>query len=201
MTPRVLLVLAHPRATSLTAQVATRIRERLIATGFVIDFLDLYVEDFDPRMRPDDEPSWQNPDKQYSPEVQRHVGRIGAADHIIVVFPVWWSAPPAILKGWIERTWTYGFAYTNQGSNLTVQTMTWVGLAGTSMRDFVASGLDQFIDRQLRVEISNFCGISHARVRMIYDSVDAAEPQVLSTIWRTVERLVDEFVADASRSG
>lgn len=199
MVPRVLLVLAHPRATSLTAQVAARVREGLLATGFVVDFLDLYVEDFDPRMRPGDEPDWEHPDKEYSPEVQLHMRRISAADHIIVVFPVWWSAPPAILKGWIERTWTYGFAYTYQGSNLTVQTMTWVGLAGSSMRDFVASGLDQFIDRQLRVEISNFCRIAHARVRMIYDSVDAAEPRQLSTIWRTVEGLVNEFVAEASQ--
>jgi putative NADPH-quinone reductase len=199
MVCRVLLVLAHPRATSLTAQVATRVRERLVAARFIVDFLDLYAEDFDPRMRPDDEPDWEDPDKEYSLEVQQHMRRIGGADHIIVIFPVWWSAPPAILKGWIERTWTHGFAYTPQGSNLTVRTMMWVGLAGTSMRDFVASGLDKHIDRQLRVEISNFCRISDARVRMIYDSVDAKEPQVLSTIWHTVEELVHEFITSAGR--
>ena len=28
------------------------------------------------------------------------------------VAPVWWMGFPAILKGWLERVFAYGFAYT-----------------------------------------------------------------------------------------
>jgi putative NADPH-quinone reductase len=194
---RVLLVLAHPRGDSLTGQVAARIRERLRTEGLFVDFLDLYAEDFDPRMTPDDEPDWENPNKAYSLEVQAHMRRIGGADHIIVVFPIWWSGPPAILKGWVERTWTHGFAYTPGGSSLTTRSMVWVGLAGSSEKDFAASDIDQLIDRQLRVEISNFCRIRNARVRIIYDTVDATEASVLATIWNTTDDIVNEFLANA----
>ncbi|MFD0361384.1 NAD(P)H-dependent oxidoreductase [Nocardia sp. GCM10030253] len=33
------------------------------------------------------------------------------ADTVIFQFPLWWYAMPAILKGWVDRVFTYGFAY------------------------------------------------------------------------------------------
>jgi NAD(P)H dehydrogenase (quinone) len=37
---------------------------------------------------------------------------VADADALIFVAPVFWMGLPAILKGWIERVFTYGFAYT-----------------------------------------------------------------------------------------
>jgi NAD(P)H dehydrogenase (quinone) len=33
------------------------------------------------------------------------------ADAVIFQFPLWWYSMPAILKGWVERVYAYGFAY------------------------------------------------------------------------------------------
>jgi NAD(P)H dehydrogenase (quinone) len=33
------------------------------------------------------------------------------ADAVILQFPLWWFSMPAILKGWVERVYAYGFAY------------------------------------------------------------------------------------------
>lgn len=33
------------------------------------------------------------------------------ADTIIFQFPLWWYTMPAILKGWVDRVFTYRFAY------------------------------------------------------------------------------------------
>src|SRR3546814_18384746 len=33
------------------------------------------------------------------------------ADALILQFPLWWFSMPAILKGWVERVYAYGFAY------------------------------------------------------------------------------------------
>ena len=33
------------------------------------------------------------------------------ADALILVFPLWWMSMPAILKGWVDRVYSYGFAY------------------------------------------------------------------------------------------
>ena len=33
------------------------------------------------------------------------------ADTLILQFPLWWFSMPAILKGWVDRVFAYGFAY------------------------------------------------------------------------------------------
>jgi len=40
------------------------------------------------------------------------------ADAVVLQFPLWWFGMPAILKGWIERVYAFGFAYGyKDGSN------------------------------------------------------------------------------------
>lgn len=41
-------------------------------------------------------------------EQQRKIAR---ADGLAIIFPVWFVGMPAILKGWIERVFSYSFAY------------------------------------------------------------------------------------------
>ena len=37
------------------------------------------------------------------------------SDALALVFPLWWSDVPTILKGWFDRVWTKGFAYSPSG--------------------------------------------------------------------------------------
>ncbi|MYV99561.1 NAD(P)H oxidoreductase [Streptomyces sp. SID3343] len=166
-----LLVVAHPRSDSLTAKIAARAHDRLVAAGHTVDVLDLRAEGFDPRMTPADEPDWSDRDKRYSPQVRAHMGRVEAADTIVVVFPVWWFGLPALLKGWIDRVWNHGFAYGRSRPRLAGKRMQWIGLAGYSSEHFAEGGWDDLIDRRLRVGISNFCGIEDAHVHLVHDSV------------------------------
>ncbi|MCF2532898.1 NAD(P)H oxidoreductase [Yinghuangia soli] len=178
-TGRVLLVVAHPRTDALTAAVARQTAERLAAAGHEVDVLDLYAEDFDPRLGPEDEPDWSDRDKRYSAEVRSHQRRIDAADTIVAVFPVWWFGLPAVLKGWVDRVWGYGFAYGRSRPRLGRKRMLWVGLAGYDRDHFAAKGWDDVLDRTLRVGISEFCGIRDAAVRLIHDT-QASGPRVLA---------------------
>ncbi|MFC8532662.1 NAD(P)H oxidoreductase [Streptomyces sp. NPDC057249] len=166
--PHTLLVLAHPRPDSLTAQVAAHLRARIEEAEGTVDVLDLYAEDFDPRLTPADEPDWEDREKKYSPEVHAHMDRIAAADDILVVFPVWWFAPPAVLKGWIDRVWNYGFAYGRSRPRLAGKRMLWLGLAGGSEPEYAKAGLDAAMDVQLRVGVSEFCGIADASVHLLH---------------------------------
>lgn len=45
-------------------------------------------------------------------DVRRHQAKVARAEGLIFVAPVYWMGLPAILKGWFERVFAYGFAYT-----------------------------------------------------------------------------------------
>jgi NAD(P)H dehydrogenase (quinone) len=46
-----------------------------------------------------------------STDVMEQQQKIAQAQGLAIIFPVWFVGMPAILKGWIERVFTYGFAY------------------------------------------------------------------------------------------
>lgn len=51
--------------------------------------------------------------EQNQPEdVRAHQAKVAAADALVFVSPTFWMGFPAILKGWLERVFAYGFAYT-----------------------------------------------------------------------------------------
>ncbi|GEB58992.1 NAD(P)H oxidoreductase [Streptomyces gardneri] len=177
MAPHTLLVHAHPRSDSLTAQVADLAHARLKDAGGTVDVLDLYAEGFDPVLRPADEPDWEDREKRYSPEVHAHMDRILAADDIVIVFPVWWMAPPAVLKGWIDRVWNYGFAYGRSKPRLAAKRMLWLALMGQSAQEIEALGLSAVVDTQLRLGVSEYCGIEDASVRIVYGTELSGVPK------------------------
>jgi NAD(P)H dehydrogenase (quinone) len=39
--------------------------------------------------------------------------KISWVDYLIFQFPLWWTEPPAILKGWFDRVFAKEFAYDN----------------------------------------------------------------------------------------
>lgn len=172
--PHALVVHAHPRPDSLTAATAARVRDRLSADGHTVDHLDLYAEGFDPLLLPEDEPDWDDASKDYSAEVRSHMARVAAADTIVVVFPVWWFGLPAMAKGWVDRVWNRGFAY--EPSSLQGKRMQWIGLAGATSGYFADRGFDRILDLQLRVGVSEFCGITDATVHLLYDTLAAPRP-------------------------
>jgi NAD(P)H dehydrogenase (quinone) len=44
-------------------------------------------------------------------DVKAELKKLLWADAVIFQFPLWWFSMPAILKGWIDRVFAYGFAY------------------------------------------------------------------------------------------
>lgn len=45
-------------------------------------------------------------------DVRRHQEKVARAQGLVFIAPVYWMGFPAILKGWFERVFAYGFAYT-----------------------------------------------------------------------------------------
>ncbi|WP_235946635.1 NAD(P)H oxidoreductase [Nocardia terrae] len=206
-----LIVVAHHRSDSLTAHLARRAARQLEAAGYRIDLLDLHAEGFDPRMTVADQPDWGNREKSYSPEVHHHMDRILAADIVIAVFPVYWASVPALLKGWIDRVWNYGFAYGRSKPRLAGKRMLWLGLGGVAAGDPVVDFMQQALDGQLNMGIAYYCGFSHSTVALLPDAEERrqrldADGRLLidaATVgaereaqYAELERRADEFVAN-----
>jgi NAD(P)H dehydrogenase (quinone) len=107
---RILLVLAHPLEDSFAAAVAETARQALRAGGHDVDWLDLYREDFDPRLSAAERRGYFTEPYDVS-GVSDIASRLQAADGLVLVFPQWWFNFPAILKGFFDRVLAPGIAF------------------------------------------------------------------------------------------
>ena len=105
------VISCHPDEGSFTLSVADRVTKSLARTGIVTDHTDLYRESFDPTI-PRDEYLRRF---SFDPIVQRQIELLESATRIAIVHPDWWGAPPARLKGWVDRVFRPGVAYEFQG--------------------------------------------------------------------------------------
>ncbi len=170
---KTLLVVAHPRRTSLTFAAAEAFARTIEGRNATVEWADLVREGFDPVLRPTDEPDWNNPAKVYSAQVQAEVARIERNNATVMVFPVWWWSMPAILKGWVDRVWNHGWAY---GGRAYPHRRVWmIGIAGTSAEAYRKRGYDDAIRTQLEVGVLEYCGIKDRRVELLYGAIESTE--------------------------
>lgn len=45
-------------------------------------------------------------------DVATELAKLRAADRLVFHFPIWWFAPPAVLKGWFDRVFVHGLLHT-----------------------------------------------------------------------------------------
>ncbi|OLP59051.1 NAD(P)H dehydrogenase [Xaviernesmea oryzae] len=109
---QVLIVLAHPLPDSFAATVAKEARAALEGAGHAVEFLDLYAQDFDPRMTAQERRDHATA-TEASPDCQAMAEQLAAAEVLVLVFPQWWFNFPAILKGYVDRVFAPGIAFEN----------------------------------------------------------------------------------------
>ncbi|MBN3814245.1 NAD(P)H-dependent oxidoreductase [Paraburkholderia sp. Ac-20347] len=121
----VLLVYAHPEPRSLNGSLKDFAVERLERAGHTVQVSDLYAMNWKATLDAADapardlaEPFRPSADSRHAFEGGTQPADIAAeqdklrwADAVILQFPLWWFTMPAILKGWVERVYAYGFAY------------------------------------------------------------------------------------------
>ena len=112
-----LVVTAHPNPDSFSAHLASRVVTGLTRVGEDHEIIDLYADGFDPVMS---EREWKlhRSDAEDKDWLGRHAKALADAHAIVWVYPTWWSGPPAMMKGWVDRIWTNGVAYTHTDAGL-----------------------------------------------------------------------------------
>jgi len=107
---RVLVLFAHPDRGSFGGAVLERVSAGLQRAGHEVRLRDLYGESFESRLSIDEKRDHLSaPDTK--PQLARDFDDLRWAEILVFVHPTWWGAQPAILKGWIDRTWARGVAW------------------------------------------------------------------------------------------
>ncbi|TIM95454.1 MAG: NAD(P)H-dependent oxidoreductase, partial [Mesorhizobium sp.] len=122
---KILLVFAHPESRSLNGALRDVAIRELEAQGHEVRVTDLYAQgwksavdraDFpvlapDARLMPAAASKKSFEAEALTEDVKAEIAKLLWADTLILQFPLWWFAMPAILKGWVDRVFAYGFAY------------------------------------------------------------------------------------------
>lgn len=167
--PEIALILGHPRPDgSYCEALAEAYAGGARAAGHQVTRIDVASLEGDPVLR---DPARHQ--RGEVPEALRPAQEaIGRATHLVVIYPLWLGAMPALLKGFLEQVMTPGFAYTMAGAAHGRWTK---GLKGKSARIIVTMGMPAFIYRwyfgahslkSLRRNILGFCGVGPIRTTL-----------------------------------
>jgi NAD(P)H dehydrogenase (quinone) len=103
------LIIAHPAVESFTLTMARTYATALAGHGHTAEIRDLYRMDFDPRLQAGEIPGPAGFEPGDDVKAEREILR--EARSFAFFYPVWFNAPPAMLKGYIDRVFGMGFGY------------------------------------------------------------------------------------------
>lgn len=103
-----LIVYSNPDEKSFSYCIKEKIREYLCSKGQNVQIRDLYKMNFNPLLTDIEIEDFER--GVYSYDILEEQAFIKWADVVIFVFPIWWGIP-AMLKGYIDKVFSYGFAY------------------------------------------------------------------------------------------
>lgn len=106
-----LIIYCHPSKNSHNGKILNEIQKSLNQQKKAYEVIDLYEENFQPCLTLAEYERFQNREKVVEPDVEKMQKKINAASTLIFVYPIWWYGMPALLKGFMDRVLTSGFAY------------------------------------------------------------------------------------------
>jgi NAD(P)H dehydrogenase (quinone) len=159
-----LIVIAHPNPKSLSQSVATHIAEgvALSGPGNSVEIADLAAEAFDPRFTATDI-ALHLREAPPPADVLAEQARIDRADALVLVYPVYWWSMPGLLKGWIDRVFTNGWAYDYTAETGLVKKLRHlrvhlIAIGGADMRTYARHGYFGAMKTQIDHGIFDYCG-------------------------------------------
>lgn len=158
------IIVAHPGGTSFTATMAQAYETTVRAKGHTVTIRDLYRMKFDPCLRESEIP-WSS-NFQTPPDIVDEHSLLAGTDIFALFYPLWLNAPPAILKGYMERVFGMGFAYRRgRGGNeplLTGKRLLSVSSSGAPMDWVVKTGAWQAMRTLFDSHFAAVCGMDVA---------------------------------------
>lgn len=170
-----LIVFAHPNNQSLNAQLKNALIEHLQRLNHNVQVRNLYQINFNPVLSLEDI-KWQRQGK-VTEEISREQDYIKWADHITIIHPIWWTGLPAILKGYIDRVFSYGFAYQYvdgvQQGLLEGKQVVVINTHGKSASYYIGMGMHNALSLTSDTGIYTYAGLT-LKKHFFFDQADRA---------------------------
>ena len=106
MTKRTLIILGHPASDSFCGSLVNRYAEGAKEGGSEVKIIRLSELSFNPILNQ----GYRNT-QDLEPDLVAAQQDILWAEHLVLVYPLWWGAMPALLKGFIDRVFLPQFAF------------------------------------------------------------------------------------------
>ncbi len=169
---RVLAILCHHRRDSFSHAVAGRFAEGCREAGHTVEIADLHAEGFNPVWQAEDDAQFG--DGPMPSDILAEQARIERCDALALIFPLWWWGMPAMLKGWVDRVWSWGWAYdqTDDPDRSLLRDRTCVMLipAGASPMTMAPYGYQQAMDAIWRTGTLGYFGMNDKRIHILHGS-------------------------------
>ncbi|KUJ62236.1 NAD(P)H dehydrogenase [Flavobacteriaceae bacterium CRH] len=170
-----LIIYAHPNSASLNHFFKQTVVESLQKSGQEIVVRDLNEISFNPVLSLEDIQGQRI--GQVAEDVKTEQDFISWSDQIIFIYPIWWTGMPAIMKGYIDRVFSYGFAYRyDQGVQkglLTGKQTIIINSHGKSNAEYEAMGMDKALKLTSDTGIFTYSGLE-IKNHFYFDKADSA---------------------------
>lgn len=103
------VIVAHPAEHSLSLALAHRYATAVEGLGHEVLLRDLYRMGFDPCLKAGELPVGRN--FAPAPDAAAERALVADADVFAFVYPLWFNAPPAMMKGYVDRVFSMGFGF------------------------------------------------------------------------------------------
>ena len=160
---KVLIIYSNHHEGNFNWQLLEKLKDSLLHNGHELVVRDLYQLDFDPVLRTKDFEMISS--GNIPADIEKEQSFVSWADAMIFIYPVWWGGMPAIVKGYIDKVFSWGFAYKSNGKGvyplLTGKNAIVMNSLGQSRSEY-EKGMFQAMNL-INVEgVFGFCGINVA---------------------------------------
>jgi NAD(P)H dehydrogenase (quinone) len=189
--------------------------------GADAELVDLHADGFDPRLTTDEARGHPTRD----PLVARYIAALREADLLAVVHPNCWGSPPALMKGWMDRTFAPGAAHAfakgvdagDAPAGLLRARAALVRNTSNTTAEREASHFDDPLERIWSDCLLGYCGVPRIERRVfrvvatstaheradwlaVVENADALDDQQLRAIAREFNQAETTFLLESTRS-
>ncbi|NTW23398.1 MAG: NAD(P)H-dependent oxidoreductase [Lentimicrobium sp.] len=164
---KILIILGHPVKDTFSDELRESYKKGATASGAEIREIVLRKLHFDLNFS-----EGYRGNQELEPDLVKAQEDITWADHIVIIYPNWWSTFPALMKGFIDRTFLPGFAFKYRKGSLLWDKL----LTGRSARMIVTMDTPPWYywliyrrpgHNAMKRGILEFCGIKPVRITTI----------------------------------